>query len=460
MLVLVGVNHQSASVDVRERLAFAEADLQGALERLTASPSIDEAMILSTCNRVEILARADDARRGLREVLAFLTRERGVDPAELAACTYHYLDRDAARHLYRVAAGLDSMVLGEPQILGQVKQAYAAARDAGTVGTILEHLLQRGLASAKKVRTRTGISRHAVSIAYAAVELARRIFGDLGGKSALLLGAGKMGALVATHLANNGVDSVHVASRTFQRSQQLADDIGGHAVRWDDAFGMLDTVDIVVSGTGAPGIILDAATVKRHVRARRSRSLFLIDIAVPRDIDPRVNKLEHVYLYDIDDLQGVVEDNIAERRRQADQASAMIDEEIEAFDLWVESLKIAPTIVALRESLLGLCEQEFERQRRHLGTLDDEQTEGVRRAMRGLMQKILHRPIIHLKGSAARGDLQRVSSLYREIFGIDPPHVDGDDERPGDHGGREDDDTRTPSTGPMHLLRGGKEDAR
>ena len=460
MLVLVGVNHQSASVDVRERLAFAEGDLPGALERLTATPAVDEAMILSTCNRVEILARADDARQGLREVLAFLARERSVDAGELDACTYHYLDRDAVRHLYRVAAGLDSMVLGEPQILGQVKQAYAAAKSAGTVGTIVEHLLQRCLASAKRVRTRTGISRHAVSIAYAAVELARRIFGDLGNKSVLLLGAGKMGALVATHLAHNGVDSVHVASRTFQRSQQLADQIGGHATRWDDAFAMLDSVDIVVSGTAAPGIILDAATVKRHVRARRSRSLFLIDIAVPRDIAPEVNKLEHVYLYDVDDLQGVVEDNLAERRRQADQAAAMIDEEVEAFERWVESLKIAPTIVALRESLLVLCDQEFERHRKHLGPLDGEQEEGVRRAMRGLMQKVLHRPIVHLKGSAERGDLQRVSSLYREIFGIDPPRADAQAASADDGDLMDDDDPRTPPVGPMHLLRGGKEDAR
>lgn len=453
MLVLVGVNHQSASVDVRERLAFQESRLHEALHHLVGEPGIDEAMILSTCNRVEIVARADDAPRGVRQVLDWLSREKDVPRDALDACTYHYLDEDAARHLYRVAAGLDSMVLGEPQILGQVKQAYAAAKDAGTVGSILEHLLQRCLSSAKRVRTRTGISRHAVSIAYAAVELARRIFGDLQGKSALLLGAGKMGALVATHLSNNGVDTLLVSSRTFQRSQQLAEEIGGRAVRWDDAYAMIDRVDIVVSGTAAPGIILDAPTVKQHVRRRRGRSLFVIDIAVPRDVDPKVNELEHVYLYDVDDLQGVVEDNLAERRKQAEQAAAMIEEEVEAFEHWVESLRIAPTIVALREELIGICDREFGRHRKRLGPLSSDQEEAMLRAMRSLTQKVLHRPIVHLKGSAERGDLQRVTALYREIFGIRPPEPREDGGTPAH------DSTPSADAGPMHVVRGGKEDA-
>jgi len=311
----------------------------------------------------------------------------------------------------------------------------------------------RALSSSKKVRTRTGISRHAVSIAYAAVELARRIFGDLQGRSALLLGAGKMGALVATHLSNNGVGAIHVASRTFQRAQQLSEQIGGRPVRWDDAFELLDRVDIVVSGTAAPGLVLDAATVRRHVRARRSRSLFVIDIAVPRDVDPAVNDLEHVYLYDVDDLQGVVEDNLAERRRQADQAAAMIEEEVDAYDRWVESLKIAPTIVALRETLLELCDQEFERHRKRLGPMTAEQEEAVRRAMRGLTQKVLHRPIVHLKGSADRGDLQKVTSLYREIFGVDPKDAAETIEETGGE------PSASPGTIPLHVLRGGREDA-
>ncbi len=444
MLVLFGVNHKSAPLELREKMAFAEPTLGDDLRRMTELPDVDEAMILSTCNRVEILVRADDSRKGLDRVKEFLERERGVSADELQRYTYHYVDRDAARHLFRVASGLDSMVLGEPQILGQVKQAFAAARDAGTVGSILDHLLRNGISAAKRVRTETGISRHAVSIAFAAVELARKIFGDLRGRSALLLGAGKMGALVATHLRNNGVGALTVASRTFNRSAQLAERIGGSACNWDESFTRLTKVDIVVSGTAAPGYVLEKRHVHDAARARRGRPLFLIDIAVPRDVEPAVNDLDNVYLYDVDDLQGVVDDNLEERQRAADEAMQIVEQEVQAFDRWLESLKIAPTIVALREALLSVAQQELERHRRRLGPLSPEQDDQLRQLVRGLIQKILHRPIVHLKGAADRGDAPEVAALYRKIFGIAAGVSESAVDEP-------------PSGGPTRVLEGGKD---
>lgn len=453
MLTLVGLNHNSASIELREKMAFQDGVLSDALSRLVALDGIDEAMILSTCNRVEIVVRADDTRVGLRRIREFLESDRAVTPGELERYTYHFADRDAARHLFRVASGLDSMVLGEPQILGQVKQAYAAAREAGTIGTILDHLLRQTISAAKRVRTETGISRHAVSIAFAAVELARKIFGDLRGRSALLLGAGKMGALVATHLGSNGVDSMIVSSRTYNRSALLAERIGGSACNWDESFDQLGKVDIVVTGTAAPGVILGRDAVQHAIRRRRSRPLFIIDIAVPRDVDPNVNTLDNVYLYDVDDLQGVVDTNLQERKRAAEAAVSMIEDEVVSFDRWVESLKISPTIVALRESLLEVGDQEFEkfRSRMELGGTDQEAQ--VRAMLRGVLHKVLHRPTLHLKGSAERGDAAQTAALYRRIFGI--PATTGDR---GPGAGRRDadaDDERPP--GPSHIVKGGRE---
>ena len=432
MLVLLGVNHQSASIELRERLAFSEADLRDVLPKLVELPGVDEAVVLSTCNRVEVVLHSDDPRAARRAVRDFLATEREISGDELDRHAYHYFDRDVARHLFRVAAGLDSMVLGEPQILGQVKQAFATARDAGTVGSVLDHLMRQVITAAKRVRTETGISRHAVSIAFAAVELARKIFGDLRERTALLLGAGKMGALVAAHLKAAGVSTITVSSRTYQRAARLAEQIGGQAVNWDDAFQQLGKVDIVVSGTAAPGLILEKRAVQPWMRQRRGRPLFLIDIAVPRDIAPDVNDLDGVYLYDVDDLQGVVASNLAERRRAAEDAVAILEEEVAVFDQWVESLKVAPTIAAMRDAVLGIGDREFERYRSRLGPLTDVQEEQFRALIRGVLQKTLHGPIVHLRDAAQRGDGAQVAAMYRRIFGlsVDPkpePLDDGQD---------------------------------
>jgi len=435
MLVLVGLNHKSAPLEVREKLGFSEAELPAAVERLVTGGSIEEGIIVSTCNRVEVVARAKDRHAATEAVKEFLAREHGVSLEEVGKFTYEFEETDAVRHLYRVVSGLDSMVLGEPQILGQVKRAYEVAREAGTTGTVLDRLLQQGLAAAKRVRTETGISRHAVSIAFAAVELARKIFGELGGRSALLLGAGKMTELAARHLLSGGISRIVVANRTYSRAAALAERLAGEAVHWDEGFARLERVDIVVTGTAAPEPVLSKAIVQKALRARRGRPLFLIDIAVPRDVAPEVNDLDNVYLYDIDDLQGVVDSNLEERRRQAEVAATMIEGEVEAFSRWRQSIELAPTITALRERLHGIGRSEIERFRRRLGALSPEQRRAVEELTRGVIQKILHYPIRHLKGCAMEGRGSDVAGLYRRIFdvpdAVPPPAQPGQGEERG-----------------------------
>jgi glutamyl-tRNA reductase len=418
MLVLVGLNHKSAPLAVREKLGFSEAELPAAVERLVATGPIEEGIIVSTCNRVEIVAKAKERHAGAATLKEFLSRDRGVSLDEVDKFTYAFEETDAVRHLFRVVAGLDSMVLGEPQILGQVKRAYEVAREAGATGAVLDRLLQQGLSAAKRVRTETGISRHAVSIAFAAVELAKKIFGEIGGRSALLLGAGKMTELAARHLVSSGVSRILVANRTYSRAVALAERFSGEAVNWDDGLACLERVDIVVTGTAAAEPVLTKAIVQKAIRARRSRPLFLIDIAVPRDVAPDVNDIDNVYLYDIDDLQGVVDSNLDERRRQAEIAAKMIEGEVESFDHWLQSLDLTPTITALRERLHGIGRSELDRFRRKLGPLSAEQHRTVEELTRAVIQKILHTPIRHLKGCAARGHGGDVAGLYREIFDI------------------------------------------
>jgi glutamyl-tRNA reductase len=359
----------------------------------------------------------------------------------------------AVEHIFRVASGLDSMILGEPQILGQVKRAYLMAKGHRTAGPVLERLMQHCLATAKKVRTETGISRHPVSVAFAAVELARRIFDELDGRRALLLGAGKMSDLVAKHLVSHGVRELIVASRTFNHAAAAAERVGGRAVNWEDGLERLAEVDIVVSCTGAAHPILKKNDLARALRGRRGRPLFLIDIAVPRDVDPKANELDNVYLYDIDGLQGVVEANMEERQAAAEQASRMIERDVETFERWRLSQRVAPIIVSLRDALHDVGQHEIERFRRKLGDLDPAQEQAVEELTRAVIQKILHRPIRRLRSSVERGDASECAELYREIFGIDAAAKPRPAEDQGSDGTPPDDDSRP---GPQKLLRGGR----
>ncbi len=448
MIVLVGLNHRSAPVSIRERLAFAEDELPAVLKRLREEDGIEEAVILSTCNRVEVVVRARDGIDGAKLVRGFLVRERELDPAQLDGHLKQYVDRQAVLHLYRVAAGLDSMILGEPQILGQVKRAYKTARAAGTTGPILDQLYQRGFAAAKEVRTETGISRYPVSIAFAAVELARKIFGELDGRSVLVVGAGKMAELAARHLTSSGIERVVVTSRRFEQSERLALRFGGEAVPWDQLWKHVAEVDVVVAGTAAPGTVLDREGVEKALRARRGRRLFIIDIAVPRDVEPSVNELKQVYLYDVDDLQGVVEHNLEERKRAAAECHDRIEAHGAAFQRWARGLRMTPAIVALRQALMGVRTRELERHRSKLADLTPDQIEAVEALTRGMIQKILHSPIRYLKTLEDRGDATSYVALYQEIFGI--PAGDSADETSGE----KEESSDKPATGPSRVAQG------
>jgi glutamyl-tRNA reductase len=445
MLVLVGSNHRSAPVAVRERMSFPLEQLSKAHGELIQLEGVSEGMILSTCNRVEILARTDTD--GVRLLQQFLAGQHRMSLEEIERYTYRLVEQDAIRHLFSVASGLDSMIMGEPQILGQVKQAFQSAKDHATLGPALDRLLQHALATAKKVRTDTGISRNAVSVAFAAVELARKIFGDLEGRKALLLGAGEMGELVGRHLMKNGVDQLLVCSRTYTNAVLRAESLGGDAIHWEESKSKLRDVDIVVSCTGAPHVVLTKKDVAAALRGRRLGPLFVIDIAVPRDVDPKTNDLANVYVYDIDALQGVIESNMEERRLAAEHAKRMIAEEVDVFVRWLESQEITPLIVSLRESLLGVGRFELERFKPRLTQLDESQRRTVEEMTRAIIQKILHRPIRRLRSSVGRGDLAQCASLYREIFGLD----DGEQELV-----QTDEADQSTKPGPQRLLNGGK----
>jgi glutamyl-tRNA reductase len=459
MLILVGLNHRSAPVDIRERMSFSTEELPEACAGLLALEGVAECMILSTCNRVELLVRSEEGLQPvLQRIKDYLVERQRISRQDIDRYTYQLSGPQAVRHLFRVASGLDSMILGEPQILGQVKQAYLTAKECSATGPLLDRLLQHGLATAKRVRTETGIARHAVSVAFAAVELARRIFGKLQGRSALLLGAGKMSDLVAKHLIANGVEQLTVASRTYNSAVTAAARVGGEAVNWDDGMERLAAVDIVVSCTGATQPILNKQDVAAAMRARRRGPLFLIDIAVPRDIDPAVNELDNVYLYDIDGLQGVVEINLGEREQAAERGRMMIADEAELFERWRRSRQMAPVIVSLRERLLAVGESEVDRFRSKLGPLQPYQERAVEELIGAVIRKILHRPVRHLRDSVERGDTAECTSLYCRIFGIkaDSPRAGkccACEPQQADPAGSE-----IPPAGPRRLLKGGRKD--
>jgi glutamyl-tRNA reductase len=448
MLTLLGMNHRSAPLDLRERACFTEDEVPGALERIRESTRASEALILATCNRVEILTRTTDGPSIAGDIRAFLAAERGIDVSVIDRHVYVHEGSDAVRHIFSVACGLDSIVLGEPQILGQLKRSFAIAREAGSTGAVLDRLLQHALSAARRVRTSKGISRHAVSVAYVATHLARTIFDGLEGRSALLIGAGKMTELAARHLAANGVSDLTVANRTYARASTLAESLGGVAIPWDDFPRELSRVDIVLTGTGAVVPVVTREQVRAALGARRGRPLFIVDIAVPRDVEPAVHDLPGVYLYDVDDLQGIADEGLEERRRAAHEARRMLDVEVVSFDRWRQAVDLGPTIAALSEHLHGVGRDEIERFSRRLASMTPAQLTVVMDLTRSVIQKVLHTPIVSLKSAAERGEAAPRAALYREIFGL------GAGEPPEPRGSREDNDETGP--GPTHAIQGGK----
>ncbi len=416
---LVGLSHKTAPVEVRERLAMSDEDLPGALRAAAALPGISEAFILSTCNRVEIFTRAESDGGEVGPILTqFLARTHHRDLSEIEPYLYQYRQQDAIRHVFRVAASLDSMVLGEPQILGQVKAAYAVAHAAGALGGALEEILSRSFAVAKRIRTETGIASSAVSISYAAVELAKKIFGSLEGKHVLLIGAGKMSELAAKHLLHSGASSIFVTNRSPERAQELASLLKGRAIRFEQLFDYAGQSDIIISSTGAPHYVIKKEDGRRLLAGRKNRPMFFIDIAVPRNIDPEINKLDNLFLYDIDDLQHVVDANLKERMREAQQGEEIARQEVEKLLRRLKTLDVVPTIIELQSHLDDIRRQEIARLRSELGDLTPRQEEAIEALTKGMVNKIVHSPISHLKNLAQQPDGLKVVETVRRIFNL------------------------------------------
>jgi len=436
MLYLLGVNHRSAPLEVRERLHFPREELGQALPDLAARPSLREVIILSTCNRTEVIASAHDAAAAAAAIREFIGARRPDHVDALDRHAYAMTELDAARHVFRVAASLDSMILGEPQILGQVKEAYSAAVEAGTVGPALSALMQRAFACAKRVRTDTQIAKNPVSIAYAAAELAGKIFGSLAGRTIMILGAGEMSELAARHLMKQGVKGVFVANRTYHKALELAREFAGEAINFDRFLEYLPKVDIVISSTAAPHYVLRGEDGPSIMKARRHRPLFVVDIAVPRDVDPQLNDLDNLYLYNIDDLQTVVDAGLAERLREAATAERMIDEEITGYASWLRSLEVKPTIVDLRRRFQEVAEVEMKRLRGKLGALDPKQEQAMGEIVSSVVNKLLHHPTIELKRALESQDGHELVKMARQLFdlGETNPDINGHGALPAETG--------------------------
>jgi len=420
-IVIVGLNHRTAPVEVRERVAFEQSILSDALRCLRALRSVSEGAVLSTCNRVEIVAATADKETAFAEVKRFLLeQEAAAGESSLEDHLYAYAGKDAVRHLFRVAASLDSMVVGEPQILGQLKEYYAAAQEAGSVGAILHRLFHRSFTVAKRVRTETGIASRAVSIGSVTVELARRIFDTLEDKTVMLIGAGKMGHLVARQLKRGGVSSLMVTNRTFERAIETAAEFEGNPIRFEELPRYLKLADLVVGCAGAPEFLLKPDAVEETLRERKRRAMFFIDLGDRRNFDPRINSLADVYLYDIDDLQAVAQENLHGRAGEVEKAERIVDEEVAGFLHWLDSLDQVPTIVALRQRLEEIRRNEVDKSlRTSLKELSEKERQAIDDMTLAMIGKILHGPISRLKKPSDEQEEALCVEALKKLFGLD-----------------------------------------
>lgn len=418
VILTVGLNHTTAPVQIRERLHLSGQALPPFFERLEEEGGAHERLVLSTCNRVEVYAVTDNPEQAQVSIPRLLAEGTRTPLTLFEDRLYWYRHDAAVRHAFRVAASLDSLVLGESQILSQVKAAYEVARAQGVTGPILNTLMTRSLGVAKKVRTETGIGEAAVSIPSAAIGLAKTIFGELSGRTVLILGAGEMAEVAVRHLRGEGIQAVVVAHRHFDRAVEMAAQLEGRAVRFDQIHQELVQADIVLSSTAAPHYIVHRADVEELIRLRRNRPLFLIDIAVPRDIDPAVNEIDNVYLYDIDDLEGVVAAHRLAREREAEQAELLIDREVASFLRWLKSLEVVPTLVMLRRHLEEIREAELAKALSRLPGLTPAQQDVVRTLAHGIISKVLHHPTTELKRQSVNRDGLLYVSALRRLFGL------------------------------------------
>jgi len=419
-IIVVGLSHKTAPVDIREKVAFAPTAMQEPLQQVVALPAVAEGVIVSTCNRVEIYATSRDRESCAIQLKRFMAEFHQLPLEDIEDHLYDYEGEAAIRHVFRVASSLDSMVLGESQILGQIKSAYGYATEFKTVGLILNRFLHKAFSVAKKVRTETEIASNAVSVSFAAVELARKIFGQLENKTVMLIGAGEMCELAARHFINNGVSSVMVTNRTFERAEKLAVEFNGRPIPFDDFIDHLHQVDIVLTSTGAPNFILGHQKMEEVIRKRKQRPMFLIDIAVPRDIEPKVNNIANIYLYDVDDLQEVVQANLKERQKEAKKAEAIIDREIEQFHRWLGSLDVVPTIVALRKKFEEIRCSEVQKTLSRFNGLGKKEQKAIGAMSSAIINKILHHPISTLKQAEDDASGDAYVDMIRALFDLAP----------------------------------------
>jgi glutamyl-tRNA reductase len=412
---LIGVNHRSAPLEVRERLAIPESRLSDTCRDLAAYPGIEEGMVISTCNRVEVVTHTTNGAADLR---GFLREHFDLTAEELDAHLYEFREKDAVRHIFRVASSLDSMVVGEAQILGQVKEAYATARALGTVRAQLDQLFTRAFAVAKRVRSETAVGSSSVSIASVAVELAKKIFGTLQGKSVFIVGAGKMSELAARHLMAHGCASIFVSNRTYERAVGLAHKFNGQAVRFDDLYSICDRADIVITSTGSPHAIFRREHGEQFLARRKNRPMFFVDIAVPRDVAPEMAKLDGIFTYDLDDLQQAITSHVADRGKEAELAEAIIASEVERFEARLQTLDVVPTIVSLQDHLETIRQAEIDRVRGRMGPLTPEQEMAVEALTRGIINKVMHTPVTTLKTAAREAEATTVIEVVRRLFNL------------------------------------------
>jgi glutamyl-tRNA reductase len=418
-LLLVGISHRTAPVELRERVDFQARDLAAALRALSQRGSAREAVVVSTCNRAEMYVACDDAEPTRQDLLRFLSDYNQIAASDIAPHVYDVVDLDAARHLFRVAAGLDSMVVGEPQILGQVKDAHTVAADAHTSGPVLNRLFHTSFAVGKRVRTETGLGSGAVSVSYAAVALAKKIFGDVNGRNVVVIGAGEMGKLTAIHMKAHDVRHITIVSRTMAHAARTAEAIGGaSAAPWEELDVVLGTADIVITATGAAAPILTKAHIESVMRPRRNRPLFIIDIAMPRDVEAAAGEIEQVFLYNIDDLQATVRENLARRANEVARAETIVNEEVEKFGAWFRSRGAIPTVVALRERFEAIRRAELERLEFKLSALPPDARARVDEITHLIVEKLLLTPTEQLKSLSDADTVGAYSEALTRLFGL------------------------------------------
>ena len=418
-ILAIGVNHKTAPVTIREQVSFGPEALPDALLDLTQQPGVREGAILSTCNRTECYCAVSETGEGRETVIQWLARFHDLDPEELRPHLYAYPDREGVTHLFRVAGSLDSLVVGEPQILGQLKEAYRRAYNVGSLGPLLNRAFHHAFKVGKRVRSETDIGGQAVSVSYAAVELARRIFGDLSASRVLLIGAGETIQLAGRHLREAGAPSIFVANRTVERAEELATELGGHALGLDAVPDTLGEVDVVVASTGAPGTVVEKAWLEAAQKRRKRQAMFVVDLAVPRDLPDDAEKVSGIYLYTVDDLEAVVEENLKARRKEAERAESIVEATVEDFLQWLRDQDIVPTIKAMRAKAEAIRAQELEKTRKRLGHVPEEIETALDKFSQALVSKLLHDPTLQLRHMSESGDGEELIEATHQLFRLE-----------------------------------------